>query len=96
MLEGGRRRKSCSDLIAIPETTLYARSQGVGYCLGPTLEHSLRSSSVSVERDLGLGGVLHLEAKITMGRGPRRKFSPLLGKVAPLRNQGDFSGMPVT
>lgn len=30
---------------------------------------------------------MHLEAQ---GRGPRIKFSPLLGEVAPLRNPGDF------
>lgn len=60
-----------------------------GCChLGQMLESSLRSLSVSVNSGEGQawGGVLHLEDKITKGRGPRRKFSPLLGKLAPLRN----------
>lgn len=39
---------------------------------------------------------MHFEAKIAKGRGPRGKFSPLLGEVAPLRKQGDISGTPVT
>lgn len=43
-----------------------------------------------------MGGVLHFEAEMAKGRGPRGKFSLLLGEVAPLRKRGDFSGTPVT